>query len=185
MKRWEMLSMMFLGFLSAVFSVLGPVHESWHWLFATLSGQHAVIHWDYTMVDGTVNLATAFAGMFGEVTTWTVVYFLAMHKGFFKTAAYLHGYIASFLFVAIFYYIGVFPVADLAVATQNYGSGITNVVYGIFNLYLLCAVIVEFYGLNYITSNKILLKGAQNRIKEAENSINTGKKEYPMLTLVK
>ena len=67
MKKGIFVGILFIGIISAFFAVLGPLHEIWHWIYATLSGIDARMGWGVTYMDlSNLNLATAFAGMFGD-----------------------------------------------------------------------------------------------------------------------
>jgi len=184
MKKWQLIFIP-LGTVAAIYGVLAPVHEFWHWLFAILSGQEATMHWSGTYIYGDISIWTAFAGMYGEVTVWSIVIFRALKKRRYWLSAFLYGYLGAFALGSILYYTGQMDIIDLDVAVKAAGQGWTNIFFGIYNIYLASMLIVQGYGIIWAINRKAYFKRVQKNLKNLDKIAEIRENGYKPLTLVK
>lgn len=143
MKKGIFIGLIFLGMLSAIFAVLGPIHEIWHYLVATLSGANSTIHWTYlSIADSNMTIPIAFAGMYGEIITLTVLFWFFSRRGKYKIATYLFGYMAAFSLVAIFSKTGTFMM-DIDAALGIASAALVQLLYNLWRTMYFCLLIYQ------------------------------------------
>ncbi len=143
MKKGIFVGLVFIGILSSVFAVLGPIHESFHWITATLSGVHSTMHWTYlSIADSNMTIPIAFAGMFGEIITLTVLFWFFSRRGKYKIATYLFGYMAAFSLVAIFSKTGTFMM-DIDAALGIASAALVQLLYNLWRAMYFCLLIYQ------------------------------------------
>jgi len=190
--------LVFVGILSAVFSLLAPIHEIWHWLAAFLQGVPATIGWSRTYIDtDKVGLFIGFAGMYGEITVLTLLFLKLTQKNLYGLAVYLYGYTLSYIIISLFYILGIFTPVDIEVMMGNCNHFAVNAIFYGWMVYLLLALLVQtlvirefredFLGVGTTYHNRKVFEGAksivENNKKEREND-KIRENRYKSLTLV-
>ena len=136
------------GVISCVFSVLAPIHELGHIIAAFLSGVSATMNWATTnIVLSEVTLFIGYAGMFTEITVFTILFFLAIKYKHYNTAIYLFGYVSSYTIIIASY--KSFVPLDLQVMLENYSSDIVYIVFFFFSVYFLFAMSIMMTTIYY------------------------------------
>ncbi len=191
--------LVFVGILSAVFSVLAPIHEIWHWLAAFLQGVHATMSWSRTYIDtDKVGLFIGFAGMYGEITVLTLLFLKLTQKNLYGLAVYLYGYTLSYIAIAILYILGIFTPVDIEIMMENCNHLVVNAIFYGWMVYLFLALLIQtlvirefredFLGVGTTYHNRKVFEGAksivENDKKEREND-KIRENRYKPLTLVK
>jgi len=191
MKKELFVVLVVLGVVSAVFSVLGPIHEVWHWLAALLSGTKATMNWDQTYIYGDVSLFIGFAGMFGEIAVLTVGVFWSMYKKWHGLAAYLHGYSLAFLLATVLILGGVIVPTDFTVMLENYSHSTVYAGFYIYIVYLSILLSSQFFIIRYhkkeifVKKTSYMAKQCKKKLESLRNSEHIGENRYKPLTLVK
>ncbi len=191
MKKGMFVGLVFLGVVSAIFAVLGPIHEIWHWIAAVLSGVDADIGWTVTYISiPDVTLFIGYAGVFGEITSLTLIFLWLMYKKHFKLASWIFGYSLSYIIIITVMALDIFVPLDLVVMLENYSKTTVYSIWYIFVFYYGLATAVQILTLAHYKSeiferktSNYAKKVAKN-IKHIQNGGVIGEKLYKPLTLV-
>ncbi len=192
-------SIIFIGIVSAVFGVMAPLHEVWHWLVAFLQGVDATMGWDVTYMDTSqAGLFIGYAGLYGEIITLALIFFKLIQKNHFAWATYFLGYSTSFIIVILSMRFLNFTPIDIEVMLGNCNK---IAVYGVFYVWVAMYALIllaqyltvwefkeDFFDLGDTYHNKKVVRGAKSLIEQYEKSLESNKNReirYKPLTLVK
>ncbi|RLF64006.1 MAG: hypothetical protein DRN30_05905 [Thermoplasmata archaeon] len=187
-------SIIFIGIVSAVFGVMAPLHEIWHWLAAFLQGVDATMAWDVTYMDTSqAGLFIGYAGMYGEIITLGLIFFKLVQKKHFAWATFFLGYSTSFIIAILLVIFTDFLPIDLEVMLGNCNKvavyGVFIVWVGLYGLVLLGQYLTvwefrgEFLGIGSSNRSRRLVEGVK-RIKKEHEDAEIRENRYKPLTLV-
>lgn len=189
MKKGMFVGLILAGVISAVFGVLAPLHEIWHWLAAFLLGVEARIGWDITYITiSEVTLFIGFAGMFGEITILTLLMIKLASMKYFKLSLYIFGYSASYIIALVsFLFLGFVPI-DIEVMLGNYDKWIVYSIFGVFMFYYIFVLLLQIITINCFKTSifpELFAKRVQEKLNYIEKKAKAEENKYKPLTLVK